>query len=158
MKPISKPFGHKFELVFEIEVDGVSTRDIFGALYGETEVIESCSLSNLQKEGKAGKCLLDPSGGRHVLTVPVSASPVETALLAAAIESIDCVAGRPARFKFVKIEDRISKKVQIGKRAKELLELVEKPVSHSSSSRYVDVARMSVVFSVDEQGSSQEED
>ncbi|MEM3110913.1 MAG: hypothetical protein QXG41_07120 [Candidatus Caldarchaeum sp.] len=133
MKPVSKPFGHEFELVFEVEVDGVTTRDIFGALYGETEIIESCSLSKLQKEGKAGKCLLETNGERHVLTVPVSASPSETALLAAAIESIECVAGRPAFFKLVKINDRISKRVQIGKRAKELMELVEKTVYNSSA-------------------------
>ncbi|MEM0384826.1 MAG: hypothetical protein QXV27_08270 [Candidatus Caldarchaeum sp.] len=63
----------------------------------------------------------------------MSASPVETALLAAAIESIECVAGRPARFRLIKINDRISKRVQIGKRAKELMELVEKTVYNSSA-------------------------
>ncbi|MEM2652162.1 MAG: hypothetical protein QXU87_08820, partial [Candidatus Caldarchaeum sp.] len=95
MKSVSKPFGHEFELVFEVEADGVSIRDVFGALYGQTEVIESYSLSNLQKEGKAGKCILDRNGEKHILTVPMSASPAEAALLAAAIESIDYVAGRP---------------------------------------------------------------
>ncbi|MEM4270393.1 MAG: hypothetical protein QW223_09820 [Candidatus Caldarchaeum sp.] len=122
MKSVSKPFGHEFELVFEVEADGVSIRDVFGALYGQTEVIESYSLSNLQKEGKAGKCILDRNGEKHILTVPMSASPAEAALLAAAIESIDYVAGRPACFKLVKICDKTSKKVEIAKRAKELLE------------------------------------
>ncbi|MEM2484185.1 MAG: hypothetical protein QXR26_03640 [Candidatus Caldarchaeum sp.] len=126
MKPVSKPFGHEFELVFEVQVDGVSMRDVFGALYGETEVIELCSLSNLQKEGKAGRCMLDRDGEKHILTIPMSASPAEAALLTAAIESMDCVAGRPARFKPVKISDKILKKVQIGRRAKELMELLEK--------------------------------
>ncbi|MEM0384695.1 MAG: hypothetical protein QXV27_07605 [Candidatus Caldarchaeum sp.] len=122
MKAVSKLDSHEFELVFEVEVRDVTERDVYGAVYSMTDVVEPCSLSTLQKQGKAGKCILESNGGRHVLTIPMSASLAEAALLAAAIESIDCVAGRPACFKLVKLRDKISKKIELARRAKELMQ------------------------------------
>ncbi|MEM4407193.1 MAG: hypothetical protein QXI19_00460 [Candidatus Caldarchaeum sp.] len=70
-----KPNGHELELVFEAMVENVGIRDVFGAVYGETDLIEPYSLSTLQREGRAGKCLLTRDGEKYLLKLLCSQQP-----------------------------------------------------------------------------------
>ncbi|MEM0444066.1 MAG: hypothetical protein QXF45_03155 [Candidatus Caldarchaeum sp.] len=121
MKFVTKPNGHDKFLLFEVEIDpAVSEKDVFGALYNHTDVIESCSLNNLQKSSKA-KCVIERrADGKQVLIVPFSCGDVEAALLAAMIESINMVAGRPAKFTLIGKVNKRTKLYEIDRRAKEL--------------------------------------
>lgn len=122
MQNIPRPHKHPTQLVFDIETSAdVQVNQIFGALYNETEVIEPFSLSTLQKSGQAGKCIIDQANGGFKLRIPLTAPPSVAALLAAAVEEINNVAGRPARFKLSAIVDQRARMVEVAKRAQSIM-------------------------------------
>ncbi|MEM0461268.1 MAG: hypothetical protein QXS96_05125 [Candidatus Caldarchaeum sp.] len=123
MQSIQNSYKHESTLVFSIKVDGeVSDKQIFGALYGNTDIIENISLSRLQATGEAGRCLLERSGDNWLLKLPITMPLTKAALLAAAIESIDEVAKQPASFRLIALESPRERMIRIARRAKELSE------------------------------------
>ena len=121
MQNVQNSYKHEFMLIFSIEVDGeVTVKQVFGALYRQTDVLDCISLSTLQSNGEAGKCLLEGGGNTWLLRIPVTMSLTKAALLAAAIECIDEVARRPARFRLLSLETRMDKMLKIAQRAKQL--------------------------------------
>jgi len=119
----------KYLIHATIEVDGVVERsDVIGAVFGQTEGLlgDRLDLRELQKSGRIGRVQvnIESKGGksRGSIEIPTSLDKVETALIAAAIETVDKVGPCDARIKVVKIEDvREEKRKKIVERAKELL-------------------------------------
>lgn len=128
MRNVVRPYGHDFELVFEVEVgEGLSERDIYGAIYRESETVEPFDLSTLQRSGEAGKCLLEKRGdGKYILRIPMSTRPAKAAVLAAAIEGIGMVGGRPASFRLVQRRDGRVRMTEIALRAQEIVRDMER--------------------------------
>ncbi|MCQ4406647.1 MAG: DNA primase DnaG, partial [Sulfolobaceae archaeon] len=120
----------KYNIILKFEVEGIVDRpDVIGAIFGQTENLfgEQMDLRELQEKGRIGRLLvnLTTKGGKTEgdIIVPSNVDRIETALLAAMIESVDKVGPYPAKFSLVKIEDiREEKKKKIIERAKEILE------------------------------------
>ncbi len=119
----------KYEIKAEFEVDGiVDKHDIIGAIFGQSEGLlgEDMDLRELQKGGKLGRIEITEKShsGKTSGTVyvPSSMDRVQTALLAAAIESVDKVGPCDAKFDIKSISDaRADRRKKIEDRAKELL-------------------------------------
>mgnify|MGYP000586636376 CR=1 FL=1 len=119
----------KYLIHATIEVDGVVEKsDVIGAVFGQTEGLlgDKLDLRELQKSGRIGRVQvnIESKGGksRGSMEIPSSLDKVETALIAAAIETVDKVGPCDARIKVLKIEDvREEKRKKIVDRAKELL-------------------------------------
>lgn len=119
----------KYVVYAHCEIDGVVEKpDVVGALFGQTEGLlgDELDLRELQKSGRVGRIEVDlkamgsKSTGRIVL--PSSLDRVETAILGAALETVDRVGPCEARIKVEKIEDTRSKKrEQLVTRAKTIL-------------------------------------
>jgi DNA primase len=130
----------KYVIYAEFEANGVVERpDVVGAIFGQTEGLlgDDLDLRELQKTGRIGRIKVDVhtrAGKTYgTITVPSSLDRVETAILAAALETIDRVGPCEARIKVMKIEDvRATKRRYIVERAKEILEtLMEEEIPES---------------------------
>ncbi len=123
------PTTTKYLVHCKINAEGVIEKpDVIGAIFGQTEGLlgDELDLRDLQKSGRMGRIEVnvDSKKGRSTGTViiPSSLDQVETAILAAALETIERVGPCKASFGVEKIEDvRMSKRVLIIDRAKELL-------------------------------------
>jgi len=112
-----------------VEVDGpVDEHDIIGAIFGQTEGLlgEEFDLRELQDKGRIGRIYvkLQRKGNKVVgeIYVPSNLDRVETALVAAMLESVDKVGPYPARIRVSEIIDVRSQKIKkIVERAKEIL-------------------------------------
>jgi DNA primase len=110
-------------------VDGtVEKHDIIGALFGQTEGLfgEQFDLKMLQDKGRVGRIIVNTKvqGSKTVgeIQIPSNLDRVETALLAAMIESVDRVGPYDAKLEVVEIIDlRIEKIKKIIDRAVEIL-------------------------------------
>ncbi len=119
----------KYIIYAELIADGyVEKHDIIGAIFGQTEGLLSkdLDLRDLQKSGRVGRIdvELDNSNGKSYakIILPSSLDRVETAILAATLETIDRVGPCVATVNVIKVEDiRIKKREYITQRAKELL-------------------------------------
>jgi DNA primase len=119
----------KYNIILKFEVDGIVDRpDVIGAVFGQTENLfgEDMDLRELQEKGRIGRMVvnLNVKNGRTEgeVIIPSNVDRIETALLAAMVESVDKVGPYPAKFILVKIEDiREEKKKKIIERAKEIL-------------------------------------
>ncbi len=120
----------KYVIYAEFEANGVVERpDVVGAIFGQTEGLlgDDLDLRELQKTGRIGRIRVEvhnKAGKTYgTITVPSSLDRVETAILAAALETIDRVGPAEARIKVLRIEDvRATKRKYIIERAKEILE------------------------------------
>ena len=88
----------KYLLKARIEIDGVVDKsDIVGALFGQTEGLldQDMELKHLQRTGRIGRIDLNVtnvSGAtKGTLEIPSSLNKIETAIIAATIESVDRV-------------------------------------------------------------------
>lgn len=123
----------KYLLRAKIETNGVVERpDVVGAIFGQTEGLlgDELDLRELLKTGRIGRIKVDinSSHGKSsgVITMPSSLDRVETAVIGAALETINRVGPCEAKIKVKGIEDvREAKRKFIVNRAKELLELAE---------------------------------
>jgi DNA primase len=106
----------------------VEHHDVIGAIFGQTEGLfpKEFELRELQKSGKIGRIDItlksekDRTEGK--ISAPSSLDRAETAIIAAAMESVDRVGPCGATVSIVKISDvRVDKRDQILKRAKELM-------------------------------------
>lgn len=130
----------KYVVYAEFEANGIVERpDVVGAIFGQTEGLlgDDLDLRELQKTGRIGRIKVDvhTKGGKTYgsITVPSSLDRVETAILAAALETIDRVGPCEANIKVSRIEDvRATKRRYIIERAKEILEgLMEEEIPES---------------------------
>jgi len=119
----------KYLIVADFEVNGLVERpDVIGAIFGQSEGLLGANLDikELQQNGKIGRieieCNQSQNKVKGVLKLPCSVSMVETAIIAASIETIEKVGPCDAFFKIRQIEDtRGLKRQQIKERAIELL-------------------------------------
>lgn len=127
------PVNAKYVIHARIEVDGIVDKsDIVGALFGQTEGLLGAELDlrELQNSGRIGRIEVNVSKSdskiRGVIKVPSNLGRVETALVAAALETVDRVGPYSAKIEVVRIEDvRAEKRKRIVERAKELLQKIE---------------------------------
>ncbi|MCD6410886.1 MAG: DNA primase [Thermoplasmata archaeon] len=126
---VMDPSTTKYMIKARIKTDGIVEKpDVVGAIFGQTEGLlgEELDLRDLQKSARVGRIEVDikPVNGKSegIILVPTALDKVETAILAAALESIDRVGPCKAKITIESIEDvRIAKRKRIIERAKELL-------------------------------------
>jgi DNA primase len=119
----------KYIIHATIKADGVIERpDVVGAIFGQTEGLIGADLDlrELQKSGRIGrlevniKSNMGKSAG--TIDIPSSLDKVETAVLAASLETIDRIGPCISNIAIAKIEDvRSAKRKQIVDRAKQVL-------------------------------------
>ena len=119
----------KYVIEASFVIEGVVERhDVIGAIFGQTEGLfpKKFELRELQKSGKIGRIDIqlksekDKTQGKIIS--PSSLDRAETAIIAAAMETVDRVGPCMAKITIDKISDvRVDKREQIMKRAKELM-------------------------------------
>tara|TARA_Y100000310_G_scaffold343359_1_gene450598 strand:+ start:6665 stop:7909 length:1245 start_codon:yes stop_codon:yes gene_type:complete len=123
------PVSAKYIVHAHITIEGVVDRpDVIGAIFGQTEGLlgGDLELRELQRNGRIGRIevKLDTKVGKTSgdILIPSSLDKAETAIIAAALETIQRIGPCTALVKSKKIEDvRVSKRTQVIERAKELL-------------------------------------
>ncbi|MEK6921143.1 MAG: DNA primase DnaG [Nanoarchaeota archaeon] len=128
------PVSAKYIVHASILIDGIVDKpDVIGAIFGQTEGLLGADLElrELQRSGRIGRIEVNTetkSGkAQGFIIVPSSLDKAETAIVAASLEIIQRIGPCNAKIHIDKIEDvRISKRLQVVERAKELLKhLVE---------------------------------
>ncbi|MDQ2050535.1 DNA primase DnaG [Natronolimnohabitans sp. A-GB9] len=120
----------KYLIHADVTADGVVERsDVVGAIFGQTEGLlgDELDLRDLRQSQKVGRIdveIASTAGQSHGhLTIATSLDKVETATLAAALETIDRVGPCRADLEVTEIEDvRAAKRKEVVERAKELLQ------------------------------------
>ena len=129
MKDTEKFAGAKYVIKANFTIEGVVEKhDVIGAIFGQTEGLfpKEFELRELQKSGKIGRIDIDLKSSkdstRGVIIAPSSLDRAETALIAAAMETVDRVGPCEAKINIENITDvRVEKRQQIVERAKELM-------------------------------------
>ncbi|MEM0465817.1 MAG: DNA primase DnaG [Candidatus Pacearchaeota archaeon] len=124
------PVSIKYIIHAKIEAIGtIEKPDIIGAIFGQTEGLlgEDLEMRELQKSGKIGRIEVNTSyeNGKTIgeIEVPSALDKTETAIIAAALETIERVGPSDTKIVVEKIEDvRSSKRDYILERAKKLIE------------------------------------
>jgi len=119
----------KYIIHAKIKADGVIERpDVIGAIFGQTEGLIGADLDlrELQKSGRIGRLEVNIKSnmGKSMGTIdiPSSLDKVETAVLAASLETIDRIGPCIANIGIVKIEDvRSLKRKKVIERAKQIM-------------------------------------
>ncbi|WP_435116921.1 DNA primase DnaG [Halolamina sp. C58] len=119
----------KYLIHAKLSADGVIERsDVVGAVFGQTEGLlgDEMDLRDLQDSSKVGRIdvSVETEGGQSFgdVTIASSLDKVETAILAASLETISRVGPCQARIEVTDIEDiRAAKRRIVVQRAKELL-------------------------------------
>jgi DNA primase len=119
----------KYLIHAKISADGVVERsDVVGAVFGQTEGLlgDELDLRELQDSSRVGRIdvSIESEGGQSFgdVTIASSLDKVETAILAASLETISRVGPCQARIEVTNIEDvRAAKRRIVVQRAKELL-------------------------------------
>jgi DNA primase len=119
----------KYMIVARFEVEGVVEKpDVIGAIFGQTEGLfgPDLDLRELQKSGRIGRIEIqleskqDKTSG--VITLPSSLDKTSTAIIAAAVESVDRIGPCLAKVTLDKVADiREEKRKQILDKAKSIL-------------------------------------
>jgi DNA primase len=148
----------KYLIHEKFSINGVAERsDIIGALFGQTEGLigEGLDLRELQKTSRIGRIAVKLQYQKKqrkttgTIIVPSSLDRVETALLAAALETVDRVGPCVGKIILLKVEDvRESKRRQIIKRASQILKTWDHEVAPDSISVLEEVlkeARISII-------------
>ncbi|MCE4625106.1 MAG: DNA primase, partial [Desulfurococcales archaeon] len=123
----------KYLIVASFEVNGrVDEHDIIGAIFGQTEGLlgEEFNLEKLQNKDKIGRVYVElkRQGTKTVgkLYIPSNLDRVETAILAAMLETVDRIGPYDAMIKVEEIKDLREEKIKkIIERSKELLQLMK---------------------------------
>ncbi len=124
------PSAAKYLIKAKIKVDGVVDKsDVIGAIFGQTEGLmgEELDLRDLQKSARIGRIEVElkQNQGKSEgdLTLTSALEKVETALVAAAIESVDRIGPCKAEITLERVEDiRIAKRKKLVDRAKRILQ------------------------------------
>jgi len=133
------PVNAKYVIHAKVEVEGIVDKsDIIGALFGQTEGLlgSDLDLRELQNSGRIGRIEVSITKAdgkvRGTIKIPSNLGRVETALVAAALETIDRVGPYPAKVEVTQIEDvRAEKRRLIVERAKELLQMMTEEAPES---------------------------
>ncbi len=145
------PTTTKYVIHATIKAEGVIEKpDIIGAIFGQTEGLlgNELDLRDLQKGARIGRIEVDveTNRGRSTGTIllPSAMDKVESAILAAALETIDRIGPAKAAVRVDKIEDtRLAKRDQVVNRAKELLSSINDDPAQDSG-RITDEVRNAV--------------
>ena len=132
MKEKSVKSSMKYLIVASLEVNGrVDEHDIIGAIFGQTEGLlgEEFNLEKLQNKDKIGRIRVEikRQGTKTVgkIYIPSNLDRVETAILAAMLETVDRIGPFDARIKVEEIRDLRQEKIKkIIERAKELVAML----------------------------------
>ncbi len=119
----------KYEIYAQIEADGIVEKpDVIGAIFGQTEGLlgDELDLRELLKTGRIGRieAEITSRGGKStgIIRLPSSLDKIDTAILAAALETVDRVGPCEARINVLRIEDvRAAKRRVLVERAKQIL-------------------------------------
>jgi DNA primase len=119
----------KYVVLATFDVEGVVEKpDVIGAIFGQTEGLfgPDLDLRELQKSGRVGRIEIQLESKQDRTTgtimVPSSLDKVSTAIIAAAIESVDRIGPCTAKVTLAKVEDvREEKRKVILDKAKEIL-------------------------------------
>ena len=116
-------------VVARFEVEGVVEKpDVIGAIFGQTEGLfgPDLDLRELQKSGRIGRIEIQIESKQDktfgVITIPSSLDKTSTAIIAAAVQSVDRIGPCLAKVSLEKVADiREDKRRQILDKAKEIL-------------------------------------
>jgi DNA primase len=116
-------------IVARFEVEGVVEKpDVIGAIFGQTEGLfgPDLDLRELQKSGRIGRIEIQLESKQDktfgVITIPSSLDKTSTAIIAAAVQSVDRIGPCLAKVTLEKVADiREDKRKQILDKAKEIL-------------------------------------
>ncbi|MBW9141338.1 MAG: DNA primase [Candidatus Aramenus sp.] len=119
----------KYVIKLTFEVSGIVDKpDVIGAIFGQTENLfgEEFDLRELQDKGRLGRIVVEmkTKGGKSegTIEIPSNLDRVETALIAAMVESVEKVGPYEAKFELKEIQDvREEKLKKIIERAKNVL-------------------------------------
>jgi DNA primase len=123
----------KYLVHAKLEANGVVERpDVVGAIFGQTEGLlgGELDLRELLRTGRIGRIRVDLKSDQGktegTVTIPSSLDRVETAIIAAALETIERIGPCEASIKVEKIQDvRDTKRKFIMERAREILQKFE---------------------------------
>jgi DNA primase len=119
----------KYMIAARFEVEGVVEKpDVIGAIFGQTEGLfgPDLDLRELQKSGRIGRIEIQLESKQDktfgVITIPSSLDKTSTAIIAAAVESVDRIGPCNAKVTLDKLADiREEKRKQILDKAKSIL-------------------------------------
>ena len=154
------PVSAKYIVHTNIQIEGVVDRpDIIGAVFGQTEGLLGADLElrELQRSGRIGRIEVntDVKTGKTagVITIPSSLDKSETAIIAAAMETIQRIGPCNAKVRCDKIEDvRISKRTYVIDRAKELLRTLTEDILPDSQEITEEVEKSVRMMGISEYG------
>jgi len=155
----------KYEIRASFEIDGVVEKpDIIGGLYGQLDGLlsENLDIRELQKTGRIGRINVELSSSKGKtkgkIIIPSSLQRMETAILAAAVETVDRVGPCTCKIQLEEIVDiRIKKRQSIVDRASEIIRQWDQNVSPFSSTVTLDIEKplkVSQVMNIGEEGFS----
>jgi DNA primase len=153
----------KYIITARFEVEGVVEKpDVIGAIFGQTEGLfgPDLDLRELQKSNRIGRIEITLKSERDKtfgsIKIPSSLDKASTAIIAAAIESIDRIGPCAAKIILEKIEDlREEKRKKILEKAKEILKnwvLESSPSSEEIIKEVSNVIKASEVCSIGAEG------
>jgi DNA primase len=154
------PVSAKYIVHSSINIDGTVDRpDVIGAIFGQTEGLLGADLElrELQRSGRIGRIEVntDIKQGKTegTIIIPSSLDKEETVIIAAALETIQRIGPCNAKVRVEKIEDiRISKRLFVIERAKELLKTLQDDVLPDSQEITDEVAHSVRVMAITEYG------
>jgi len=119
----------KYMIVARFDVEGIVEKpDVIGAIFGQTEGLfgPDLDLRELQKSGRIGRIEIQIESKQDkthgIITIPSSLDKTSTAIIAAAVESVDRIGPCIAKVSLEKLADiREDKRKQILDKAKDIL-------------------------------------
>ncbi len=119
----------KYMIRVSVKLDGQARRkDIIGAIFGQTEGLmpEALDLRKLQRSGRIGHIDVDLDSKKGkvsgVIEIPSSLENVESAIIGAALETIERIGPAASQLKVLEISNiRSSKRTSMVDRAKDIL-------------------------------------
>lgn len=119
----------KYVIQAKFAVDGVVEKpDVIGAIFGQTEGLfgQDLDLRELQKSGRIGRIEIELESKQDktngTITIPSSLDKVSTAIIAAAIESVDRIGPCESRISLERVGDvREDKRKVVMAKAKDIL-------------------------------------
>ncbi|WP_407423201.1 DNA primase DnaG [Methanobrevibacter sp.] len=150
----------KYLIHAQITANGIVEKpDVVGAVFGQTEGLLSndLDLRELQRTGRIGRIQVNiqSNGGRAkgAIVIPSSLDRVETAILAASLETINRVGPCEAEIQTLKVEDvRAVKREQVVNRAKEIYKNMVESVGPASMKMIEEVREAMRVHEISEYG------
>ena len=150
----------KYLIHAQITANGIVEKpDVVGAVFGQTEGLLSndLDLRELQRTGRIGRIQVNihSNSGRAKgeIVIPSSLDRVETAILAASLETINRVGPCEAEIRTTKVEDvRAVKREQVVNRAKEIYKKMVESVGPTSMRMIEEVREAMRVHEISEYG------